>query len=133
MRVRIILISTLALLAACGTPQERCIAAATRDLRVVDQLIVETQGNLNRGYALEEVVMTSDRWMVCRAAIPATATTPAQPAEMCLQSYDYTETRPKAINLADQRQTLGELKKKRVQLEKAARPAIAGCKLAHPE
>ena len=37
-------------LAACGTPQEQCIGAATRDMQVVNRLIAEVQGNLARGY-----------------------------------------------------------------------------------
>ncbi|MGB3278944.1 MAG: hypothetical protein WBA92_07110 [Pseudorhodobacter sp.] len=130
---RVVLISFMALLAGCGTPQERCIAAATRDMRVVDRLITETEGNLNRGYALEEVEITRDRWVICRPAQAGTATTPPQPAEMCLQEFDYTVTKPRAINLADERVKLAELQKKRMALEKAARPAVASCKLAHPE
>lgn len=130
---RLVLISALALLAGCGTPQERCIAAATRDLRVVDRLIVETQGNLNRGYALVEVERTTERWVICRPGRPATATEPARRPEMCIQEYDYTVTEPRAINLADERVKLAELQKKRISLEKASRPAVASCKLAHPE
>lgn len=130
---RVVVISFMALLAACGTPQERCIASATRDMRVVDKLITETQGNLDRGYALEEVKMSSERWVVCRPARPGTATTPPQPAEMCLQDFDYTVTRPRAINLADEREKLMELQKKRAAQEKASRLAVERCKLAHPE
>lgn len=130
---RLVLISVLAILAGCGTPQERCIAAATRDLRVVDRLIVETQGNLNRGYALVEVEKTAERWVLCYPARPATATAPARPAEMCLREHNYTVTEPRAINLADERTKLAELQKKRVSLEKASRSAVASCKLSHPE
>ena len=130
---RLVLLSVLAILVGCGTPQERCIAAATRDLRVVDRLIVETKGNLERGYALVEVERTVERWVLCRPGRPATATSPALPPEMCLQEHDYTVTEPRAINLADERVKLAELQKKRAVLEKAARSAIASCKLAYPE
>ena len=130
---RMILISGLALLVGCGTPQERCIAAATRDLRVVDRLIVQTQGNLDRGYALVEVERTSERLVLCAPGRAATATGPAQPPQMCWRDYDYTVTEARAINLADERETLAELQKKRVALEKASRLAVASCKLAHPE
>lgn len=130
---RVLVLAGFVLLAGCGTPQERCINAATRDLRVVDRLIIETQGNLDRGYALVEVERIADRWVVCVPGRPATATEPARAPEMCLREYDYTVTEPRAVNLAEQRVILAELKKKRVALEKASRPAVASCKLTHPE
>lgn len=130
---RLSLILGCVLVAGCGTPQERCIAGATRDLRIVDRLIVQTQGNLDRGYALVDVERSTDRWVICAPGRPATATTPALAPQMCLQEYDYTVTEPRAINLADERVKLAELKKKRVLLDKASLPAVASCKLAHPE
>lgn len=120
-------------LAACGTPQERCIATATREVRILDRLIGEVQGNLDRGYAIEEVVLTRTRWVLCRRGRAATATTPAIAPELCLRDYDYTETRPKAINLADEREKLAEMKAKRVALARSAEKAVASCKLTHPE
>jgi len=121
------------LLAACGTPQERCIASASRDLRILDRLTAEVQANLNRGYALEEVTLSRDRWVICQAATRATTTQAAQPVQMCLQEFDYTETRPKAINLADEREKLAEMRKKRVALDRMAARAVASCKLTHLE
>ena len=38
-------LTLLVLLAACGTPQERCINGVTRDLRTVDRLIEEAEGH----------------------------------------------------------------------------------------
>ncbi|WP_415234050.1 hypothetical protein [Pseudorhodobacter sp.] len=130
---RLVLISALAALAGCGTPQERCIAAATRDLRVVDRLTAEVQGNLDRGYALVEVEKTSLRWAVCQPGRPATATEAAQAPQMCMREHAYTVTEPRAINLADEQIKLDELKKKRAALAKASGPAVARCKLTHPK
>lgn len=127
------LILALGLLSACGTPQERCIASATRDLRILDRLTGEVQANIERGYALEVVTLTRERWVVCRPGRAATATEPAQPPEMCLRETDYTETRPKAINLADERQKLAEMRKKRVELDRQAAKGVASCKATHPE
>ena len=53
MRPALMILPFLAL-AACATPREQCIGQATRDLRVLNSLIAETQGNLARGYAIEE-------------------------------------------------------------------------------
>lgn len=126
-------ILALVLLSACGTPQERCIASVTRDIRILDRLIGESQENIQRGYALEEVVLTRERWVMCSPGVAATETTPAEPPQMCLREYDYTQTRPKAINLADEREKLVEMRKKRVALDRDAAKAVASCKLTHPE
>ena len=132
MRVSLALLA-LAILSACGTPQERCINAATRELRILDRLTGEVQANIERGYALEEVTLKRDHWVLCRPLIPATATEAAQQSQLCLREERYTETRPKAINLAEERQALAEMRKKRVELDRAAAKAVASCKLTHPE
>lgn len=41
-------------LAACSTPQERCIMTASEELRTVERLMAETEENLARGYRLEQ-------------------------------------------------------------------------------
>lgn len=123
------------LLAACGTPQERCIQRETRDLRTVEKLIAETETNLKRGYAVEEVTVWRTRWEVC-AVQPVVAVPPGQAPhrpQMCLEDVPETQRRPKAINLADERQKLLELQKKRADLMREANAAIAQCRAAYPE
>jgi len=44
----------LALLAACATPREQCISDVSRDFRVLNSLVAQTQANLARGYAVVE-------------------------------------------------------------------------------
>lgn len=119
-------------LAACGTPQERCILRETRDLRVVDRLIAETEANLKRGYALEEVTIYHDRWVRCYE--PSSGEEGAAPrATLCLDEVEQIVTRPKAINLQDEAAKLAALKQKRTSLSAEARPAIAACKAQYPE
>ena len=48
-------------LAACGTPQERCISQNTSEFRTVSRLLAEVEGNLARGYAWEERQVVRDR------------------------------------------------------------------------
>ena len=128
-----VLIPILVVLAGCGTPQERCIASVTRDMRVVDRLIAKTQGNLDRGYAIEEVERTGVRWEYCRRGPLLKPGEAPRPPELCLKEYRYTVNKPRAINLAEERQLLAELQKKRAAQAKAAAPAIASCKASHPE
>lgn len=128
------LLSVLLLLAACGTPQEQCINAATRDMRVVDRLIKEAEGNIARGYAFEEVTVWVTRWEVCGPPPPppAEGEEPQRP-RMCLEDVPQTTRRAVAIDLAAEAAKLKGLKAKRAEQAKAAAPAIAQCKARYPE
>ena len=121
-----------ATLAACGTPQEQCISRNTRDLRTVDRLIVETEGNLQRGYALETVTRWEEYWDTCIEPVVVNGQTSVR-ARSCRREYSYTEQRPKAINLKAEAQKLEGLKAKRTELARAAAPVIAQCKTEFPD
>lgn len=125
------------LLAGCGTPQEQCIAAATRDLRVVDRLIAETEGNLARGYAYQEVTVIVPSWEYCYppAPLPSKANPRPErpPPRLCLEDRAETVRRPKAIDLAAEQRKLDGLVAKRRDLARSAATAIAACKKANPE
>lgn len=131
-------LSACILLVACGTPQEQCIARETRDLRVVDRLIVEAQGNLKRGYAFEDVVVSRTIWVTCDplpvppAVDGAPPTEPAKP-RLCLEDRDETITKPVSIDLAAEQSKLTGLQAKRKQLSLAADRSIAACRKAYPE
>jgi hypothetical protein len=126
-----ILLPTLLALAACGTPQEQCINKATRDMRVVDRLITETQGNLQRGYGFEEVTVYRDRWVNCTPA--PTEATPSPEPKMCLDEVSDTERRPVALDLRAEAVKLQGLQEKRAQQAKAATKLIKECKAQYPE
>ena len=127
-----ILLSTLLILTACGTPQENCISGATRDMRVVDRLIAETQGNIQRGYAYETVTLARTVWRQCgyRGDKPGK---PDMGPRMCFDDVEYNERRPKAIDLNAESAKLASLKAKRAAQTKAASPAIKACKAQYPE
>lgn len=108
----------LALLAACASPQERCVADATEDLRVVNSLIAETEGNINRGYAVETVTEPRIGLAIC---------TGRSNVAFCTSSEQTVRDRPVAIDLAAERQKLDGLVTKRGELELRARRAIAQC------
>lgn len=131
MRKLILPLSLLSLLAACGTPQEQCINRNTRDLRTVEKLITEVQGNLNRGYAIEEYTITVPVWRQC--VVPAAD--PAAPVQTrpCLENETQSRTRPQAIDLNAERAKLESLFTKRDQLAREASGVIAQCKAQYPE
>ena len=127
---RLVLLA-LALLAACGTPQERCIAANTRELRTVDRLIAETEGNLERGYAYETVTISESYWDYCQQ--PQIPGQPPVPPRLCLKERDFTKRQPKAIDLEAEARVLAGLQAKRVELARLAEDVIAQCKAEYPE
>lgn len=132
------MLPVFAILVACGTPQEQCIARETRDLRVVDRLIVDAEGNLKRGYAYEDVVISSTVWVTCAplpVAPPIEGSPPAEPVKprLCLDDREETFTRPVAIDLAAEQSKLSGLKAKRKQLAAAGDRSIAACRKAYPE
>ena len=115
----------LCALAACGTPQEQCISAATRDLRVVDRLIAEAEANLERGYGYEYYTVMEIDYVPCG--------TEADPNRICAIRRPEQERRPVAIDLAAEQVKLTQLRSKRAQQAKAAAPAIAQCRIDNPE
>jgi hypothetical protein len=127
-----LLFPALLLLAACGTPQEQCINRNTRDLRTVDRLIAETQGNLDRGYAYETITVYEDYWTWCEA-YPVPDGQPQPPPRMCLEERSTTQQRAKAIDLNEEARKLDSLKVKRKELARKAEAVIAQCKAEYPE
>lgn len=125
-------IPALVLLAACGTPQEQCINRNTRDLRTVDRLIAEAEGNLDRGYAYETITVYEDYWTTCPQPAPVEGEAPPPP-RLCLDERAVSVERPKAIDLNEEARKLDSLKVKRKELARRAEAVIAQCKAAYPE
>lgn len=121
----------LLLLAACATPLEECIRSVTHDLIVVDQLIARTQGNLDRGYAYEDRVITMPAFIDCTPR--ATKDNPNPRAATCFDDVSRTVTQPVAIDLAAEQVKLTGLQAKRFQLARASQPAVADCQTRYPE
>lgn len=118
-------------LAACGTPQQQCIAAATRDQRVLDRLIAETERNIARGYAIQQVTMS--RPVVVDCTPRPTAANPNPVPRTCLREGSYTVNRPQAIDLNAERAKLASMVAKRRDLARQAEAAIAQCRATYPE
>jgi hypothetical protein len=112
------------LLIGCGTPQERCIASVTRDMRVVDRLIVAVEGNLKRGYAFEEKEVLRTRFVDCSVG---------GVAQMCLDDVTTTERSAVAVDLVAEAAKLASLKAKRAAQATEAAPAISSCRAEFPK
>ena len=127
-----LILTGLVALTACGTPQQRCIGAATRDMRVVDGLIAETEANLARGYAIEEVVQLRKEFVDCGIPVP-TPDNPYPQPEQCLQDVPYETRQPVAIDLNAEQAKLASLRSKRAEQGAEAAPRIAACEATYPE
>lgn len=115
----------LLILASCGTPQEQCISASTRDIRVVDRLIREAEGNLERGYGYEYITVIETDYVDCG--------TEANPDRRCLIRNPELERREVAIDLAAEQVKLDQLRVKRAAQARAVAPIIEQCKRDNPE
>ncbi len=124
-------LSALALLAACATPQERCINSVTRDMKTVAALIAQTEGNLQRGFALERETVYRTEFEDCTAR--PTPTDPTPTPRMCPVQVPLTTTRPVAIDLTAENAKLTSLQQKYAQQQAVAQDAIAQCRALHPE
>ncbi len=135
-RLPLVLVTFL-VLSACGTPQERCINSVTRELRVVTDLIAETELNLARGYEMEEYTVYRTRWVNCAPPYVVDLGNGnkrvVRPAQMCLDDYADTARRPRAIDPVAERNKLKGLKARQRALSEQAEPAISQCRSRYPE
>ena len=128
MRAPVLLVPLLALV-ACATPREQCISQGTRDLRVINSLISETQGNLSRGYALAE----QQEVRVLRRSCEGTNADGSTFRFPCEETETFTRNVPVAIDLNAERAKLRSLQERQVLEQRRARAATQQCIAIHPE
>jgi hypothetical protein len=130
MRKTLVLLSALALVAACATPREACINSAQRELRVVNGLISETQVNLARGYA----VVDQQEVRVVRSTCPVFGPDGAQIGTTpCEQPETVTTQVPQAIDLNAEQAKLQSLLQRRNQMDQQVQAQVQQCLAANPE
>jgi hypothetical protein len=118
-------------LAACGTPQERCINGVSGDLGTLDRLIAETQGNISRGFGYETQTQMVPEWVDCTPG--ATPDNPKPKSQMCFDDVPQQVRRPVALDLAAEQAKLDSMVKRRGQMASLVAPAIEDCKARYPE
>ena len=128
MRPVLYLVPLLAL-TACATPREACINQALRDKRIVDALVVETQQNIARGYALQERQDTRTIRDRCTGRTPDGE----EFRYRCDRVDTFTTSVPVAINLDDERAKLESLLERQARNRTESDQAIAQCIAVHPE
>lgn len=126
---RTLILLPLLTLTACATPREQCISDATSQLRVINGLVNETQGNLARGYAIAEQqeVRTLDRTCRGRNEDGSTFRFP------CDETETITTTKPVAIDLNAEQAKLNSLLERQRLVKASSDQAVGQCIAVHPE
>lgn len=123
------LISLPAVLVACATPQEQCLAQATRDARINAQLIAQTEANLARGYAVERRERVREVRTTCRGE-----TESGEEVITRCEEVRVTPVRvPVAIDLNAERAKLTSLKQRRAEIASRTEAAVGQCRALYPE
>ena len=117
------------LLTACATPREACLNEVNREVRILDRLIAETQGNLERGFALEKRQEVRTRRSTCRGRNSEGETFRIR----CQKTRTFTRTIPVAIDLNAERAKLTSLEQRQLQNISNAQAGIAQCIARFPE
>lgn len=124
--MRPLLVLPFLALAACATPQEQCVANANRNLRTIEALIRETQGNLARGYAIEtRNVLTNER-QVCGHNSKGENI-------YCDIAVSDQQRVPVAVDLEAEQAKLNSLIARRNQMVQAQPSILADCQARYPE
>ena len=126
---RVILLLCCLALAACATPRERCISQVSRDLRVLNGLAAEAQGNLARGYAIEEREEVRVRRETCRGRNEDGSTFTFR----CDKTEVRTRRVPVSINLEAEAAKLRSLEDQITREEPRRTAAVQQCIATYPE
>ena len=116
-------------LAACQTPREACLSEASQELRTVESLIRETQGNLSRGYAIE----TEQRIDVDREICEVELEDGSERRYWCEDTDVIEVERPVAIDLNAEQAKLDSLLERRVRLVSDYNARAQACVATYPE
>jgi len=117
------------LLTACATPREACLDDVNREVRVLDRLIAQTRGNLERGFAIEKKQEIRTRDTLCRGENEDGTTFRFR----CEETDTITRNVPVAIDLNAERAKLTSLEQRQRQNIANAESGIAQCLARFPE
>ena len=124
---RFLALSLFAALAACSSPRQECIAAASEDLKVVQSLIADTEETLARGYAIQ----TETRSVLYTDFCLGTGIGNGG-FQFCNRTQPVTSETPVAVDLNEERRKLQSLKRKEAELQVRTARDLRRCDLTHP-
>ena len=126
-------LSSVLIVASCGTPQERCISRNTREYRTIASLLAEVEGNLARGYAWEERTVTRMEWDDCGYVYRDGDGVRRFGTRSCMRNVADTERYRVPIDPAAETRKRDNLIARKKALTPPAMGAVKACKAAYPE
>ncbi|MEP3296884.1 MAG: hypothetical protein ABJO27_10470 [Pseudoruegeria sp.] len=111
-------------LMGCASPRDRCVNAATQNLRTVEVLIADTQGNINRGFGYVSDVRYTTGIDFCFD--------PWGNVRTCTSTRTVPTTKPVAIDIDTEKKKLAGLKKQREALIQNVKAPIEECNARFP-
>jgi len=121
------------LLAACGTPQEQCIARNTDEYRTVSRLLAQVEGNLVRGYAWDERIVTRTEFDTCPTIRRNKDGERVLVQRSCWRDVADTERFRVPIDPVVEQRKARNLRARLAELRPNADRAVAACRAAYPE
>ncbi len=126
--MRLVTLALIPLLAACATPREACLASVNKDQRVLNRLILETRGNLDRGFALETQQKFREVNAICKSELPD-----GTQINIACKETEVREVKvPVAIDLNAERAKLQSLEERQRQMQINAEAARQQCLIENP-
>lgn len=116
-------------LTACASPQERCISNVAREINTIGALIVQTQGNIDRGFALETRQETREVNRTCFGRTESGERVRVRCEEVQVRDV----TVPITIDIAAERVKLAQLQDRQRLLTSQSGSAVAQCQVQFPE
>lgn len=118
--MRYFLIAAVVMLAACGTPEQRCARKVTNEIGTLDRLIAETEANLARGYTY---IYEPSNFTVSIGG----CTSRYNNVGFCGWSEPQYRRRAQAIDPEAEQRKLADLKSRRATLQTNSRAALEAC------
>ncbi|PIE12800.1 MAG: hypothetical protein CSA68_12265 [Rhodobacterales bacterium] len=113
------LIALMIPLAGCATVHDQCVSRHAKEVRIIDDLIATTAGNIARGYAIEKHEQIEAGFVLC--------TGDDEHFGLCLSPQTHSKRTPVAIDVAAEKRKLAQLKLRRKKLKQGAEAQIAKC------
>jgi len=127
---KLMTLAPLLLLAACVDPRQACLNDASRDLRIVRDLIDDTEANLERGYAIRSETRIVQYTEFCFHHGKGKE---HRHFRFCNRSQPVTSRTPVAVDLDEEQRKLDALKRKELELQGQTKAAVQSCEKTNPE
>lgn len=122
MRNLILFAAIPALIAACGTPQDRCVRAAQADLRAIDEQIADVETALEQGFRVLPAQEGVTRLRLCAW--------PREPVLFCTESIQRPRSESReVIDRQAEQARLQQLRRTRAELVVQTADRVAACRL----